>query len=345
MNTEFIKILLVEDNPDSIQLLQNELMSKNGNIKYRLECVDRLSTGIEYLNKESFDVILLDLQLPDSQGMDTLLEIQKIAQDIPIIVLSNHDDESFAVKTVQMGAQDYLVKESVNRNMLVRSIRYSIERHQMIKKMEQTQKKLQQIAHYDNLTGLSNRKLFCEQLDKLIERVRRENKIMAVMFLDLDNFKTVNDVHGHSVGDLLLQSVAKRITSCMRENDIVARLGGDEFIIALDTARSKENVAIAARRILEVLSAVYVLSGQKLTISASIGISLYPEDGVDMEILIKNADAAMYSAKEHGGNNYKLFISDLHDGQMLRNSTFCKTTYEVHEQTRGNDERKKDTIN
>ncbi len=156
MNTEFIKILLVEDDPDSIQLLQDELMSGNGNIEFRLECVDR--------------------------------------------------------------------------NILVRSIRYSIERHQMIKKLEQTREELQQIAHYDSLTGLSNRKLFYEQLDKLMERVRRENKIMAVMFLDLDNFKTVNDVHGHSVGDLLLQSVAKRITSCLRKNDIAARLGGDEFI-------------------------------------------------------------------------------------------------------------------
>ena len=345
MNTEFIKILLIEDNPDSIQLLQDELMSKDGNVEYRLECVERLSTGIEYLNKESFDVILLDLQLPDSQGMDTILEIQKITQDMPIIVLSNHDDESFAVKAVQMGAQDYLVKESANRTLLVRSIRYSIERHQMIKKLEQAQEELQRIAHYDSLTGLSNRKFFYEQLDKLVERVRRENKIMAVMFLDLDNFKTVNDVHGHSVGDLMLQSVAKRIASCLRNNDIASRLGGDEFVMAFDSSGSEENVAIVARRIIEVISDVYIISGQELTISASIGISIYPKDGVDMDILIKNADAAMYSTKEHGGNSYKLFIPDLHDKQVLSDSAFCKTAYEVGDQARENDERKKDFNN
>jgi diguanylate cyclase (GGDEF)-like protein len=323
IDTKFIKILLIEDNPDTKLLLQDELLSDNGNIEYSLQCVERLSMGIEYINNnEGLDVILLDLLLPDSQGMDTLSRIQSVTQDIPVIVLSNHDDESFAVKTVQMGAQDYLVKERVDRNVLARAIRYAIERHQMIKKLEQAQGELQKIARYDSLTGLSNRNFFYEQLDKLIERVRRENKLMAVMFLDLDNFKPVNDEHGHSVGDLLLQSVAKRITSCLRKNDIAARLGGDEFIIAYDTSGNEESLAIAAQRIIEVISDVYILSGQELKISASIGVSVYPKDGVDMDVLIKNADTAMYSTKEDGGNNYNLFISEMRGKQMVKHSTF-----------------------
>ena len=322
IDTKFIKILLIEDNPDTKLLLQDELLSDNGNIEYSLQCVERLSMGIEYINNnEGLDVILLDLLLPDSQGMDTLSRIQSVTQDIPVIVLSNHDDESFAVKTVQMGAQDYLVKERVDRNVLARAIRYAIERHQMIKKLEQAQGELQKIARYDSLTGLSNRNFFYEQLDKLIERVRRENKLMAVMFLDLDNFKPVNDEHGHSVGDLLLQSVAKRITSCLRKNDIAARLG-DEFIIAYDTSGNEESLAIAAQRIIEVISDVYILSGQELKISASIGVSVYPKDGVDMDVLIKNADTAMYSTKEDGGNNYNLFISEMRGKQMVKHSTF-----------------------
>jgi diguanylate cyclase (GGDEF)-like protein len=323
IDTKFIKILLIEDNPDTKLLLQDELLSDNGNIEYSLQCVERLSMGIEYINNnEGLDVILLDLLLPDSQGMDTLSRIQSVTQDIPVIVLSNHDDESFAVKTVQMGAQDYLVKERVDRNVLARAIRYAIERHQMIMKLEQAQGELQKIARYDSLTGLSNRNFFYEQLDKLIERVRRENKLMAVMFLDLDNFKPVNDEHGHSVGDLLLQSVAKRITSCLRKNDIAARLGGDEFIIAYDTSGNEESLAIAAQRIIEVISDVYILSGQELKISASIGVSVYPKDGVDMDVLIKNADTAMYSTKEDGGNNYNLFISEMRGKQMVKHSTF-----------------------
>jgi len=323
IDTKFIKILLIEDNPDTKLLLQDELLSDNGNIEYSLQCVERLSMGIEYINNnEGLDVILLDLLLPDSQGMDTLSRIQSVTQDIPVIVLSNHDDESFAVKTVQMGAQDYLVKERVDRDVLARAIRYAIERHQMIKKLEQAQGELQEIARYDSLTGLSNRNFFYEQLDKLIARVRRENKLMAVMFLDLDNFKPVNDEHGHSVGDLLLQSVAKRITSCLRKNDIAARLGGDEFIIAYDTSGNEESLAIAAQRIIEVISDVYILSGQELKISASIGVSVYPKDGVDMDVLIKNADTAMYSTKEDGGNNYNLFISEMRGKQMVKHSTF-----------------------
>ena len=323
IDTKFIKILLIEDNPDTKLLLQDELLSDNGNIEYSLQCVERLSMGIEYINNnEGLDVILLDLLLPDSQGMDTLSRIQSVTQDIPVIVLSNHDDESFAVKTVQMGAQDYLVKERVDRDVLARAIRYAIERHQMIMKLEQAQGELQKIARYDSLTGLSNRNFFYEQLDKLIERVRRENKLMAVMFLDLDNFKPVNDEHGHSVGDLLLQSVAKRITSCLRKNDIAARLGGDEFIIAYDTSGNEESLAIAAQRIIEVISDVYILSGQELKISASIGVSVYPKDGVDMDVLIKNADTAMYSTKEDGGNNYNLFISEMRGKQMVKHSTF-----------------------
>lgn len=323
IDTKFIKILLIEDNPDTKLLLQDELLSDNGNIEYSLQCVERLSMGIEYINNnEGLDVILLDLLLPDSQGMDTLSRIQSVTQDIPVIVLSNHDDESFAVKTVQMGAQDYLVKERVDRDVLARAIRYAIERHQMIKKLEQAQGELQKIARYDSLTGLSNRNFFYEQLDNLIERVRRENKLMAVMFLDLDNFKPVNDEHGHSVGDLLLQSVAKRITSCLRKNDIAARLGGDEFIIAYDTSGNEESLAIAAQRIIEVISDIYILSGQELKISASIGVSVYPKDGVDMDVLIKNADTAMYSTKEDGGNNYNLFISEMRGKQMVKHSTF-----------------------
>ena len=323
IDTKFIKILLIEDNPDTKLLLQDELLSDNGNIEYSLQCVERLSMGIEYINNnEGLDVILLDLLLPDSQGMDTLSRIQSVTQEIPVIVLSSHDDESFAVKTVQMGAQDYLVKERVDRDVLARAIRYAIERHQMIKKLEQAQGELQEIARYDSLTGLSNRNFFYEQLDKLIARVRRENKLMAVMFLDLDNFKPVNDEHGHSVGDLLLQSVAKRITSCLRKNDIAARLGGDEFIIAYDTSGNEESLAIAAQRIIEVISDVYILSGQELKISASIGVSVYPKDGVDMDVLIKNADTAMYSTKEDGGNNYNLFISEMRGKQMVKHSTF-----------------------
>jgi two-component system cell cycle response regulator len=306
-DSEFIKLLLIDDNQDCVLLLQEELIENNGNIRFKLESAECLSTGIEHINNGDVDVILLDITLTDIQGIDTLLELKKHVPDIPIIVYSNHNDESFAVKVIQEGAQDYLVKGSVEGNVLSRSILYSIERHRMLKKLEHAREELQQSAHYDSLTGLPNRKLFYEHLSKAIARARQENKIIAVLFLDLDKFKTINDMFGHAIGDALLQCVTKRITSCIRKNDILSRQGGDEFIIILDDIGSKEYVSILAQRILATLSDVYVLKGKKLSISASIGISIYPKDSFDIDILVNKADVAMYNAKEQGGNSYKFF--------------------------------------
>ena len=307
MDPELIKILLVEDNPDSIELMQEELLEGNGIKKFKLEFAERLSAALERLNEGGIDVILLDITLPDSQGIDTFIKVQAHVPDIPVILLSNLDDESFAVKAVQEGAQDYLVKGRVDKDLLVRTIRYSIERHQMLKRLEQAQKELQRLAHYDSLTGLLNRKLFYEHLGKSLARAHREEKITAILFLDLDKFKSVNDTLGHAAGDLLLQSVAERITGCIRKNDIAARQGGDEFIVALDGVSSEEYVSTVAQRILEALSDAYILEGHELSVSSSIGISLFPKDSADMNVLVKYADSAMYNAKEDGRNNYKFF--------------------------------------
>ncbi len=310
MISKFIRILLIEDNPESIQLIQEELLEENANAnkKFKLEFVGRLSAGIERISKGGIDVILLDMSLPDSQGIDTFIEAHNHAPGIPIIVFSNHDDETLAVKTLQEGAQDYLIKARVNRDLLIRSISYSIERHQTLKKkLEQAQLALQRTANHDNLTGLPNRKLLYEFLDKSIARARRYNKIIAIMFLDLDKFKLTNDSLGHVVGDLLLQSVAKRIKSCVRESDIVARMGGDEFIVVLESIDSVQHAATVANRIVKILSNVHILEGNKLNITTSIGISLCPDDSVDLETLIKNADTAMYNAKKSGKNRYKYF--------------------------------------
>lgn len=309
-DSEIIRVLLIEDNQDCAQLIQEELIENYGNIRFKLEFAERLSTGIEHINNRGADVILLDVTLPDIQGVDTLIELKKNVPDIPIIVHSNHDDESFAVKAIQEGAQDYLVKGRVERDLLVRSIRYSIERHQMLKELNQAHEELRQLAHYDSLTGLLNRRLLYDHLSKAIARAHRENNIVAVMYLDLDEFKIINDKFGHALGDDLLQSVAKRIKGCMRESDVISRQGGDEFIIVLDDIGSKEYISLIAERIRATLSDVYVLEGKELSISSSIGISICPEDGFDIDILINKADVAMYNAKEQGGNNYKFSVSE-----------------------------------
>jgi len=162
-------------------------------------------------------------------------------------------------------------------------------------------------AYYDQLTGLTNRILFNDRLNQAINNAKRTNDPVAVMFVDLDNFKYVNDSMGHSSGDALLKVIAKRLKKCLRETDTVARWGGDEFTIVLSKIQSIKDISMLCNRILNEEFNNIVVDNQELRITASIGISLYPQDGEDLETLIKNADAAMYKAKEKGKNQLQFF--------------------------------------
>ncbi|GJQ58252.1 MAG: diguanylate cyclase [Candidatus Scalindua sp. AMX11] len=316
MKVECIRVLLIEDSYDSAQLLREELMDTHSHV-FVLEHADRLSKGLEILRRGEIDVVLLDISLPDSQGLGTFTKVYRHSPDIPILVMTNLDDESFAVKAVQEGAQDYLVKGRVDSNFLVRSIRYAIERHRTLKELKLAQLKMQHMAHHDRLTGLPNRQLFLDILCKSVARASRDGNMVAVLFLDLDGFKSVNDNQGHLIGDLLLQNVAGRIKGCIRESDLVARVGGDEFIIIVDSIHSVRNVTRVSQKIVEETARVFILEGQELFVTASIGISLYPHDSSDMETLVKNADFAMYIAKRQGKNNFHYFLSELNEKERV----------------------------
>ncbi|MEI7024399.1 EAL domain-containing protein [Paenibacillus sp. y28] len=176
------------------------------------------------------------------------------------------------------------------------------------KKAEET---IYYMAHYDSLTRLPNRLLFHQKLRDALLRANRKRKKLGVMFIDLDRFKNINDTLGHSIGDVLLQEVAGRLTGCLRKEDCISRLGGDEFVIFLTDITAVEAADIA-ERIIDAMSKSFALGHLEVYITPSIGISMYPEDGQDFEILLKNADAAMYLAKEKGKNNYQFFTSELH---------------------------------
>jgi diguanylate cyclase (GGDEF)-like protein/PAS domain S-box-containing protein len=174
------------------------------------------------------------------------------------------------------------------------------------------------LAYYDSLTGLANRSLLQDRLGKALASARRHHEKVAVLFLDLDRFKIINDSLGHSLGDLLLQEVAKRLNSSVREQDTVSRVGGDEFLIALTTISTPADASVAAERIVRSLSTDISIQGHTLNISCSIGISLFPEHGDDAETLIKNADAAMYGAKEGGRNTFRFFTDQMNAQVMER---------------------------
>ncbi|HEY4998210.1 MAG TPA: diguanylate cyclase, partial [Usitatibacter sp.] len=169
------------------------------------------------------------------------------------------------------------------------------------------EQRIAHMAHHDALTGLPNRVLLRDRIQQAIAHAHREGTQIAVLFLDLDHFKTINDSLGHQLGDRLLQSVASRILVCVREGDTVSRVGGDEFVIVIPGIGAASDASAVASKILEVLSAAFHLHGNDLHVAASIGISLYPADGSDAETLMRNADTAMYHAKDSGRANYQFF--------------------------------------
>jgi diguanylate cyclase (GGDEF)-like protein/PAS domain S-box-containing protein len=180
------------------------------------------------------------------------------------------------------------------------------------------EKQVQFLAYYDALTGLPNRTLLQDRLAKALAGARRQKNKVAILFLDLDLFKNINDSLGHSAGDRLLQEVAERLKTWGREQDSVARVGGDEFILVLNDVKSASDAAVAAERLMDAMTAEFVVQSRSLNIGCSLGISIFPEHGADGETLIKNADAAMYSAKEYGRNNFQFFTSDMNAQVMER---------------------------
>jgi diguanylate cyclase (GGDEF)-like protein len=298
MSAETIKALLIEDQPGDARLTSEMVAAVTGT-PTQLSFADRLSTGMRRLAKGGIDVVLLDLGLPDSQGLATFATVYAQVSEIPIVVLTGIDDEKHGVEAVQQGAQDYLVKGQVDGDTLLRTIRYAIER-------KRSQQRIHYLAYYDSLTSLPNRRLFHDRLSQSLALARRYNRVLAVLFFDLDHFKTVNDTLGHPVGDLLLQTVAERL-SCLRASDTIARLGGDEFAILLPEITLAEDVSAVAEKILVALKPPFAIGGNELFTSTSMGISIYPNDGEDPETLMKNVDIAMYRAKQEGGNNYQLY--------------------------------------
>ena len=201
---------------------------------------------------------------------------------------------------------------------------------QDVTKMKLAEEEIRQLAFYDSLTGLSNRWLFQDRLDHEVAKAKRQHETFALLFLDLDHFKRINDSYGHTVGDVLLQNSAEILQECIRNSDSIcrqkddeletniSRFGGDEFIIILSNIKSPESAAIIARRILKEMPVIHNIKGNLISVTTSIGISVFPTDGTEPEILLKNADYAMYQAKESGRNSFKFYDKSLNKAAIER---------------------------
>ena len=424
------RLLLVEDNPGDARLLQ-EMLSEPGLHRTELTHVESMSEAETCLAKRAIDIILLDLGLPDAQGLDGVRRARGSAPHIPLVVLTGRDDEALADQALQEGAEDYLIKGQIDSRGLLRAVHYAIERKIMEEALfvekERAEVTLNSIGdavissdplgiitflnvvaekmtgwtrdeavgrplaevfigvdansreatpnpaarafeqsrtvhlptgclliprdkpevpieasvspmynregsatgsvivfrdvssaramalemthsfEHDFLTGLPNRLLLNDRIGQAIALAPRHKKQVAVLFLDLDGFKHINDSLGHPVGDKLLQSIAKRLVGCVRSSDTVSRQGGDEFVVLLSEAEQWEDAVIVAQRMLKAVAQAHPVDNHDLHVTTSIGVSVYPDDGQDAETLIKNADTAMYQAKENGRQSYQFF--------------------------------------
>ena len=442
-NDACLTILLIQDNPAVAGQIGVALAAADAG-SFEVEWVRQLSQGLERLSKKGIAAVLLDLTMPDSEGIATFDKLFATSPDVPILILAGDGSEALAKEAVSRGAQDYLVAAHLDSYSLQRALRNAVERKSIedalfvekeravvtlnsigdavlctdifgnitylnivAEKMtgwlraEAIGKPLAEVfriidggtgqtardpmemaveqnatvgltincvlirrdghesaiedsaapihdrsgrvtgavivfhdvsaaramaiqmthtAHHDVVTSLPNRLLLNDRITQSISMALRQSRPFAVLFLDLDHFKTVNDSLGHAGGDELLRSVSKRLLSCVRGSDTVSRQGGDEFAILLPEITHAEDAATCAAKILVSLNAPYIIGARTVHVGASIGISLYPRDGADSETLLKSADMAMYHAKERGRGNFQFFEAAMNLRAVQRQS-------------------------
>jgi diguanylate cyclase (GGDEF)-like protein len=304
-------ILLVEDNPGDVRLVE-ELLRAAWVVPGSINHVSSVEDAIGRVAKDVPACILLDLSLPDAQGLGTLERVRDAHPSVPIVVLTGTDDEAQAVQAVQEGAQDYLIKGQVDGHLLGRAIRYAIER-----KFAEVQ--LSHQALHDPLTGLANRALLMERLAQALARTERRPSSVAVLFLDIDRFKTINDNFGHEVGDSVLACIGDRLRKALRPEDMASRFGGDEFVVLCEDLEDDRHVVTIAERIGRSISEPISLEAGEVVVTTSIGIAAARGIRDRPEVLLRDADAAVYRAKERGRDRFEFFDQRMR-ARLLRRS-------------------------
>ena len=290
MEKPAVRVLLVEDNVGDARLIELALAAARWT-RFELERVDTLAAALARASQGGIDVMLLDLSLPDSSGIQTLREAYAQAREIPIVVFTGLDDDELAFNAVNEGAQDFLVKGRADTELLDRSIRYAIERHRALEQVRQ-------LSIVDELTGLNNRRGFLVLFEHHRELAARKQVPLTLIFIDLDGMKRINDSYGHQEGDRALIETGRLLTATFRKSDVIARLGGDEFCVLL-TEGSEQGGEVAINRLIANAESAVASAGRPYRLSLSLGIGRYdPKDPVPVDILIQRADHAMYVQKE-----------------------------------------------
>jgi diguanylate cyclase (GGDEF)-like protein len=310
-----IEVLLFSENEQDYSLIKNLLGSTSLNGP-DIEWVDNCEDALRCFHQGSHNLYLFDYQSVQRCGLEFLNRVRQDGRRYVPVIFLNDQAKGFEIDKFERRVADCLIKSQLSTALLERSIRMALQQ-----KVDESQ--LLKLAHYDQLTGLANRELFRIGLMEHIIQSRRTRRQLAVILIDLDNFKDINDSLGHPVGDALLSKVADRLRRGLRESDIVARLGGDEFAVVATHLVNTSSVSSMCSVILNLFSEAFTIDDRSVMIGASVGVSVYPGDSADPDELLMQADLALYKAKGGGRNCFHFFDqgleSDLKERQRVQN--------------------------
>ena len=293
-------IIIADDDPSILLLLRHILTENN----YQ---VTEASTGLEAIKlcrDNKYDLAIFDLVMPEVDGIAACKEVTyQVSNPPPVLIITSLDDDSSVSRAFEAGAIDYITKP----------INWSVFK-QRVKRIvigEQNRIKVQRLEFHDTLTGLPNRALLLDRLESATLRAQRSGQLVALMMVDIDNLKLINKTLGHSNGDKLIQSVASRLNKSIRDTDTLSRSGGDEFNLVVENINHLEDIGAMAAKFSNIIEHSLTIMDQEIHVKASIGISIYPQDGADIGSLLSHADAALYRAKEKGGNVFEFYSPEL----------------------------------
>lgn len=307
------RALLIEDNAGDARLVREALREagadQGGGEAWDLVAANCLVAGLAHLEQTKneaarapapFEVVLLDLSLPDSRGLTTLERVRAAHSDVAVVVLTGMDDHQTALAAVAGGAQDFLSKGQIEGSVLARAMRYARERQRLLAALGAANVRLAALATHDGLTGLKNHRAFQDHLEAEVERARRYNSALTLALLDVDHFKHYNDAFGHPAGDQVLRQVADLLQAGARATDVVARYGGEEFAVILPHT-DQQNARTVAERFRSAI-ADFDWAGGGRVVTASFGVATLMPAHADRHALVDAADRALYAAKREGRN-------------------------------------------
>jgi len=299
----FAASILIADDQEANVLLLEEMLRDAG---YRCIASTLDPHAVCELHRtHHYDLIVLDLQMPGMDGFQVMAGLKEIEADAYLPVLVMTADPDHKLRALAAGAKDFISKpfDLLEARMRIHNL---LEVRLLYKQLEDYSRALESLALHDSLTGLPNRRLLFDRLALAIAHAHRNKSTMAVMYLDLDGFKQINDTLGHDAGDALLRMVAARLEAAVRQEDTVARLGGDEFVIGLWEISHADAAAKLASKVIQAVSQPYRIQERSVSVTASVGVGIYPIHGEDVETLLKRADLALYEAKHSGKNDYRI---------------------------------------